>query len=57
MAFTENEENLINLILQISEVKNQEVGNTYFVIILTKYIKFNIYIFRTTIFHINLLKL
>lgn len=57
MAFTDNEENLINLILEISEVKSQEVGNTYFVIILTKYIKFNIYIFRTTIFHINLLKL
>ena len=57
MAFTENEENLINIILEISEVKNQKVGNTYFVIILTKYIKFNVYIFRTTIFHINLLKL
>ena len=36
MAFTDNEENLINLILEISEVKNQEVENTYFLIILTR---------------------
>ena len=37
MAFTENEENLINLILEISEVKNREVGITYFVIIIYKF--------------------
>ena len=52
MAFTENEENLINLILEISEVKNDEVGITYFV-----NIRFKIYFFRITKFYINLLKL